>query len=121
MLEIIKNYAKDRPVVLLTLAILLATVAYCIYVALTIDASEILVVNQYTAFGPTNFYRDSWTYLIGFVVIGIVIGLGNIAIMAKLHGQDRRPVSILLGWLTLLLLVISFIIARSVLQVASLS
>lgn len=103
--------------VLLALFVL-ACVAYCIYVAVSLRPSDLQVAVHYTAFGATSFYREKWYYLLSFVMFGLILAIVHSIIIVKLYVQERRQIAIMFVWLSFLILLIAWIIAHSILKVA---
>ena len=102
----------------LLLLMIIAALAYSVYVGISLRPSDLQVAVHYTAFGETSFYRDKWYYLISFIFFGIVVAIMHTALILKLYVQERREIAILFGWLSLLIIVIAWAITRSVLGVA---
>lgn len=102
----------------LLLLFVLSCVAYCIYVAVSLRPSDLQVAVHYTAFGATSFYREKWYYLLSLVVFGLILAIVHSIIIVKLYVQERRQMAILFAWLSFLMLLITWIIAHSILKVA---
>ena len=117
-LTTIRAIMADRPYFSLMAAVLGVAVLYALYVVLSVEGRDIQVVTQYSGFGQSHFYRNSWFYLYSFAAIGLVIGVAHASVMAKLFKYERRALGMLLGWQTLLLLFIAAIYTYKVLQVA---
>lgn len=118
LINALKLVLADRLVTVLTLLLLIAAAAYCVYVGLSLQVSDVQVAVHYTAFGGTNFYRDKWYYLISFVAFGVSIAVIHTALILKLYAMERRQLAILLAGLSFLMLAIAWIIAHAVLKVA---
>lgn len=116
-----KHILKDRPLAVATVLLLVLVLAFCLYAAIAIRASELQVVVRYTSFGITNFYRDQWFYLLTFIGFGLVIGAANTAVAAKLLQLKGRQHALFFIWLSIGLIAIAFVTARSVLSLAALS
>jgi hypothetical protein len=118
LLTTIKHLLTDRFMTTLIVALLLTGVAYALYVGLTLQPSDLQVATRYTSFGNTHFYRNKWYYLISFAVFGLVVAGMHAAVAVKLYGRGQRQWAVFLTALTLLIFVIAWITARSVLRVA---
>lgn len=116
-----QHILADRTIGFLCGGILLAAALYMLYVGLSLNPTELQVATRYTAFGETQYYRNKWYYLIGFVVFGGVMAVMHVVLIAKLRSRGMRPLAIALGLCTFILFAILFIVARSVLAVAYLS
>lgn len=120
MKDTIRSLIQDKPIFGLSISILVLALAFVVISSVMIQASDLQVVIHYSSFGETNFYRDRWYYLITFVGMGAIIALTHIGIMGKLLSLEKRRVAIVVGWMTIVLLVVAFLLTTSVLQVASL-
>ena len=116
--ELIKNFFRDRTMVSLVGALLLMGIAYGIYLALTLEPSDLQVATRYTAFGDTHFYRNKWYYLLSFALFGTALIGIHTALAIKLYGREQRSLAIALLGMTFILFTIGWILARSVLKIA---
>lgn len=114
-------FLKDRALLVLSLLLITMTVLYVAYTGLSIAPTELQVATRYTAFGDTQFYPSQWYYLVTFLAFAVIVTVGHIAIMVKLHSRNMRSLAVGVGALTLVLLVILFAITASVLGIAYLS
>ena len=120
MKDAIRSLIQDKPVFGLSISILILSTVYIVVSSIMIHASDLQVVIHYSSFGETNFYRDRWYYLITFVGMGVLVALTHIGIMGKLLVLEKRQVAIVVGWMTIVLILVAFLLTNSVLQVASL-
>lgn len=88
---------KDRMVMGLIIALIAVSLAFCVYIGISVHSSSAQVVVRYTGYGSTHFYRDHWTYLFSFVGFGIVTAVLNGAIGAKFVSLERRALAV--AWL----------------------
>lgn len=90
---------------LMTVLIILVIVAIvvAVYMAMTIEASDLRIITHYTAYGMTHFYRDSWVYLLSFVAFVILSTLFAIGICLKFLSHDREALAIWFGWTSIAL------------------
>ena len=116
-----KQIIADRSLTVAIAALLLVTLAYVIYVSLAISPSELQVVSRYTAYGITNFYRDQWYYLFVFVGFGLLTLVLNTILSVKLLRIKGRMYAISFAWMSVLIMIIAFLAARSILKLAALS
>jgi len=116
--EQFKSFLKDRPMVVLSVAVVLVAVAYIIYVAFSLSSSDLLIATHYTAFGKLQYYRTRWYYLFTFIALALVIVVAHLSLMVKLRGRELRSLGIGLGWLTIIIFLILFFITHSVLGIA---
>lgn len=117
----LKQVLEDRGLTVVLVVFLLVTAIYMIYVGLSISPSELQVVVRYTSFGITNFYREQWYYLLNFVLFGLLTFFVNTAVAIKLFETKGRQSAILFVWLSILIVVIAWVTARSILRLAALS
>lgn len=120
-IAIFKQVIKDRYMVILLSTLIVLTLIFCIIFGLTLHASELQVVNHYTAFGTTNFYRNKWYYLLNFIGFGVMLMTVNVALAAKLHTEKGRGFALAFIWFSLVVLVIAAVLSHYILQVALLS
>jgi hypothetical protein len=120
-LQPVKQLLKDQPLLIGVVVVFLMVLAYVIYVLFNLHPTDLQVAIRYTAFGGTQYYRGKWYYLLNFVAFGIFITVAHTLIVAKLQSRGLRSLAIGFIWLTILLLVVSFVVTRFILQVASLS
>ena len=108
----------DRPYFSLMVAVVVTALLYALYVILSVESRDIQVVTQYSGFGESHFYRNSWYYLYAFAGLGIIIGTVHAAIMTKLFRYERRVLGMVFGWQSLLLLLVATVYTYKILQVA---
>ncbi len=111
----------DRPLAIVLGLFLFGCLALLIYFTLTIRPSELQVVNHYTSFGTTNFYRDRWHYLIGFAAFVIVMAFAHGALTLRVLAQKGHDLAMAFAWLGVVLVVITAMISYQVLSIASLT
>lgn len=113
----LKLITSDRPLLLLALAITLTGFIYILYVILSTSPEEVTVWMRYSAYSEAQFYKDNWYHLYAFAGLGALIVAMHLGIMAKLKDRNMRSLAMCFGWVTLLLLVVAILIARSVLTI----
>ncbi len=117
----VKTFTKDGYLTVLLAVFLILCVIALIVLFFTIHPSELQVVVHYTSFGPTNFYRDKWYYLltfVGFIVLSAVI---HSVISYKLLETKGRELAAAFLWLSILLVLIAAALFYQILKIASLS
>lgn len=117
----IQSILSDRPLSLLLMAILLGGVAYIVYVAINLSASDLQLAVRYTSFGDTHFYRDKWWYLFSFIGFGILFLIAHIGLTVKFVAIDLKQLAYAFGWLSMIVLVLMFAYTYSVLGIAYLN
>ncbi len=98
--------------------ILFGGIVYIIYVALSLQASDLQLATRYTSFGGTHFYRDKWYYLLSFVGFGLLFTITHIGLMVKLYVSEMKPLATAMGWLGLIVLLMMFSYTYHVLSIA---
>lgn len=117
----ITQITSDRPLSLLMLAVLLGGLVYIIYVAVSLNASDLQLAIRYTSFGETHFYRDKWWYLLSFIVFGLIFLIAHVGMTAKLVATEMKQLAYAFAWLSIIILVLMFAYTYSVLGIAYLS
>lgn len=117
-ISITRSLVNDRVFAGLMMGLIVLSIVFCVYVGLSVHASDVQVATHYTGFGETNYYRDHWYYLLSFVVFGIFVAVFNTAIAAKLFLLERPTLA--RAWLVLSIsvIVIAAIIVHSILGIA---
>lgn len=95
--------------------------ALLIYYVLHIHPSELQIVNHYTSFGTTNFYRDRWYYLIGFVAFICIMLASHVALTYRILVQKGHDLALGFAWLGVVMVVIAAAVSYQVLSIASLT
>jgi hypothetical protein len=114
----LKTILADRLLTVLLVVFLLACIAYCIYVGVSLQPSDLQVAIHYTAYGETNFYREKWYYLLSFIAFGLIVAVMHSVLATKIYLQGRRPLAILFLGLSFLVILIAWFITWSVLKIA---
>lgn len=117
----IKSLMADRQLMLILALFLVACVGLLLYLFISIRPSELQVVVHYTSFGTTNFYRDKWYYLFGFVGFVIMMAIVHIALSYRILVQKGHDAAVGFAWLGLVLVVIASAMSYQVLKIASLT
>ncbi len=116
--EHIKAFLKDRSMVILSAIVILIGIIYIIYLAFSLRQSDLLIATHYTAFGTMQLYRTGWFYLFSFMGMALVIVIAHLSLMVKLHGRELRPLAVGLGWMTVIIFALLFLVTRSILGIA---
>lgn len=117
-LELIKDFFRDRTMLSMVVSLVLIGIAYGVYLALSVEPSDLQVATRYTAFGDTHFYRSKWYYLLSFAAFGAMLVAVHTSLAIKLYGRKQRSLAIAFLGLTIAIFVISWIITQSVLRIA---
>ena len=82
--------------------------------------SELQVPVRYSSFGITNFYREQWFYQFAFLVFGLMVYLFHTLVSLKLYERKDPRFATAFQWLTVTILVITFVTVAAIFQVAEL-
>jgi hypothetical protein len=116
-----KQITKDRPLLMLCIGIIVLAVATMVYFILRLSVRELQIATRFSEFGETQFYRNKWYYLLNFIGIVGVIATAHILLMGKLVMREMRSFAVALGWMSLLLIVVTFLITYAVFSIAYLT
>lgn len=114
----LRQVIADRYTTVLSVVVILLAISFCLYAGLNIHASEIQIVTHYSAFGVTNFYHDRWYYLLSFVGFGLIVAIAHTLLIGKLYVEKGRAFALAFGWVTVMLILVSWITVAAVLKVA---
>jgi len=121
IIRAVKDITEDRQVTAYLAVFLLLCLVTVIFLLTQIHPSELQVVIHYTSFGPTNFYRDKWFYLLTFVGFMIVLAVVHSAVAYRMLQKKGRELTIAFLWLSIAFTFISVSLFHQVLKIASLS
>ncbi len=113
--------ARDRQVFAACLAVIALALCYVVFVGLAIQPTELQVATHYSAFGETHFYRSQWYTIAALAGFGLIVPALHIAIVARLLRDELRTFALYFSYLTIFMIILAFIYARSILSVAFLS
>jgi len=109
---------EDKAYFWLLIAIVGLAAVYILFTLLSIRNSDIQLINHYSGLGDTHFYKAKWYSLYEFTLFGLIVGVMNVVMLSRLKLAGRRNVGIVIGWITLLVLVLAFIYTYQVLHLA---
>ena len=95
------------------------TLAFIVYILVSVRPSDLQLVTHYTAFGVTHLYRDQWFYLLSFVGFAAIVAFLHIALAIKLYVTKGHPLAIMLAWVGIGVIVFAWITAISIINVWS--
>jgi hypothetical protein len=105
----------------MVIAIAVLAILYSLYVAFSLSPTELQIAVRYTAYGETHLYRNKWYYLVSFVIVAVLVSVAHSGLMVKLKARGVRPMALALGWLTIIIISVLFIVTQRVLSSAYLS
>lgn len=114
----LKRVLSDRQFLSLLAAVVLFGIIYCLVTGLSLQSRDVQVYSRYTAFGEAHFYKSHWQYFITFVLFGAVVTSAHVALMIKLHNLERRQTAVIVGFATLVLLIVAGAYTVSVMRIA---
>lgn len=121
ILAAFKQLLSDRPLLYMVIAIAVLAILYSLYVAFSLSPTELQIAVRYTAYGETHLYRNKWYYLVSFVIVAVLVSVAHSGLMVKLKARGVRPMALALGWLTIIIISVLFIVTQRVLSSAYLS
>ncbi len=115
----LKELITNRYLTVLSAVLLLLTVAFVIYIAVTVRPSELQLVTHYTAYGVTHLYRDQWFYLLAFAGFAILVAIMHITIALKIFLTKGHPLAIMFAWMGIGIIVFAWLTSFSIINVWS--
>jgi len=115
----LKELVTNRYLTTLSIILVLLSVAFIIYILLTVRPSDLQLVTHYTAFGVTHLYRDQWFYLLSFVGFAVLVAFLHVAIAIKLYITKGHPLAIMFAWFGIGIIIFAWITAISIINVWS--
>jgi hypothetical protein len=111
----------DRAFFFVWLLAVILVIVIIILGATYIRPSDLQLPVRYSSFGITNFYRDKWYYLIGFVVFALVVIVMHTGISLRLLAAKGRAFAIGFLWMTVAMLLIATVTIYALFRVVTLS
>ncbi len=119
--SVLKHAARDRFMVISWSVFLLVNIIVQAIFAFQIRPSDLTVKVRYTAFGVTNYYDDTWYYLLSFIGFGLFVLIVHTLIAAKLYTERGMHAARLFLMLSIALVIIEYFILSSILEISLLS
>lgn len=117
----LKLALADRGFIIALIGVGAATLLILLLGVFQIRPSELQVPVRYSSFGITNFYRDRWYYLLGFVAFALIIAVLHVLVSLRLYVSKGRELAVGFLWLSVIILLISSVFIYAILRVVSLS
>jgi hypothetical protein len=121
LLKSLKLLSKERRIITALIVFAIVTLAFIIYVGSNIHPSELKLVTHYSAFGTTNFYRDTWFYLLTFVIFGLTVLIAHTLITLRLLVLKGNELALSFVWVSIIMICIAAAFVNQVLRVAALA
>jgi len=115
----IKELVTNRYLTTLSIILVLLSVAFIVYILLTVRPSDLQLVTHYTAFGVTHLYRDQWFYLLSFVGFAVLVAFMHVALAIKIYITKGHPLAIMFAWFGIGIIIFAWITAISIINVWS--
>lgn len=94
----------------------LLSIAMIVFVATTLQVSELRVVTHYTAFGATHFYRDQWAYLISFGLFALLSAALTTVLALKIMTHQRISLAIAYVWCGIFLIIFAWVVYARIVE-----
>lgn len=116
----IKPIIKDKPLFGLIVANIIFLLILTVFLLIITPHSEVQIITRYNSYSITSFYRDHWYSLLSYVFLSFIIVVGHAVIAIKLVRLERRDLAVALLWLTIVLLGLLLLFAKSIMAIAAL-
>lgn len=114
-----KALITNRYLTVLTIITIFLTLAFIIYILLSVRPSELQLVTHYTAYGVTHLYRDQWFYLFAFGGFALLVAFLHISLSIKIYITKGHPLAIMFAWMGIGILIFTWVTAFSIINVWS--
>ena len=118
-IQSIKQLLTNRYLTILSGVTIFLALSLIIFILVRVHPSDLQLVTHYTAFGVTHLYRDQWFYLLNFIGFAVIVAFVNIAITIRIYLLTGHPLAVLFAWFGIGLLVFTWIVALSIINVWS--
>ena len=118
-IQSIKQLLTNRYLTILSGVTIFLALSLTIFILVRVHPSDLQLVTHYTAFGVTHLYRDQWFYLLNFIGFAVIVAFVNIAITIRIYLLKGHPLAVLFAWFSIGLLVFTWIVALSIINVWS--
>ena len=116
----LKNYfkiiAKDRLVIFFMILIFILGIIFFISTMFGVHFYDRMIYVRYTVFGSEHFYKDVWFTRIFLASLGLIIAIVHNVIIVKIYKVSGRKMALFFLAITILLTIISFLIASAILR-----
>ena len=115
----IREALRDRAYVTALVVTAIALVAVLVLCVANIHPSELQVPIRNTVFGTRYTYQEQWYNELAFAGFAILVATFHTVISARLYAMKDRRYSIAFQWLTVAMLLISFLVFVAIFRVIS--
>lgn len=106
-----------RQLLTLSIALVVLSLAFALYVALSVQPSELQLVSHCSAFGVTHLYRDQWFYLFSFGVFGLLAAALHVFLSAKILMIKGPSLAALFLWAGIAVVILAWASAYPVINI----
>lgn len=103
----------------LSIILVLLTIAFIIYIAAVVRPSELQLVTRYSAYGVTHLYRDQWFYLLSFIGLALITAFFHIALAIKIYITKGHPLAVMILWMGIAIILFAWVTALAIINVWS--
>jgi hypothetical protein len=118
-IQSLKELVTNRYLTVLSSVIIVLSIAFAIYIFVSVRPSDLQLVTHYTAFGVTHLYRDQWFYLLSFAAFAVLTAFLHVAIAIKLYITKGHPLAIMFAWFGIGVIVFAWVTVASIINVWS--
>lgn len=118
-IQSIKQLLTNRYLTVLSGVTTFLALSLIIFILVRVHPSDLQLVTHYTAFGVTHLYRDQWFYLLNFIGFAVIVAFVNVAITIRIYLLKGHPLAVLFAWFGIGLLIFTWIVALSIINVWS--
>ncbi|MCL1929601.1 hypothetical protein FWF93_00405 [Candidatus Saccharibacteria bacterium] len=94
--------------------IMLILVAITIIITLgSLRVTSINIPIHYSDYA-NNFFNDKWYYLVAFIAFTVAVFVINLFLIAKMIAADKRPLAVVVQFVTILILFITLMILLNI-------
>lgn len=115
----IKELLTNRYLTILCGVMILLAISFTIYIAISVQPSDLQLVTHYTAYGVTHLYRDQWFYLLSFIGFAILATFLHISLAIKMYTTKGSPLAIMVAWAGIGVILFAWVVALSIINVWS--
>lgn len=80
-----------------------------LHMVFVVQPSELRVVTQYTAYGVTHFYRDSWVYFLNYIALIMLTLILHGSVAVKMQLQERKNLALGVLWVGIFIILFTWL------------
>lgn len=117
----IQSLLSDRKYLFALIGLGIALLVIVIITAVYVRPGELRVPVRYSRFDSKNYSLEQWFYLLNYLIFGIVVFAGHLAISAKLYQEKGREFALGFVYAGTALLAIASVFFLAIFKIVSLS